>query len=164
MGWIDQHLEILRHPLLTLRGGNIRRATQLPLTCCCLHVQQQVVRLLAPLGVPQLTSSTDARPHPGWPPASRSVQDALAALPFSSRSSASSFFSRAICSSAVMPYFSSFCNPPRAVTRITSGATIQQGVPRGLQGPLAGCGARKPGRLPFPALLPHPAAAGGAEK
>src|SRR6266404_3546109 len=39
---------------------------------------------------------------------------------------------------------------------------IQQGVPRGLAGPLAGCGARKPGGLPGTALLPHPAAAGGA--
>jgi hypothetical protein len=83
----------------------MRHATQLPLTCCCLHVQQQVVRLLAPLGVPQLASSTYARPHPGWPPASRCVQDALAALPFSSRSSADSFFNWAICSSAVMALF-----------------------------------------------------------
>ena len=107
-------------------------------------------RLLAPLGVPQLASSTDARPPPGWPPASRCVQDALAALPFSSRSSASSFFSWAICSSAVMPYFSSFCNLPRAVTRITSGVTIQQGVPRGLQGPLAGCGVSPPFSLTPP--------------
>jgi len=29
---------------------------------------------------------------------------------------------------------------------------------------LAGCGARKPGGLPGTALLPHPAAAGGARE
>src|SRR5260221_6794465 len=99
MGWIDQHLEILRHPLLTLRGGNIRRATQLPLTCCCLHVQQQGLRPLAPLWVPPLTSSTDARPHPGWPPASKRVHDGPAGLPLSSSSSCRFLFCCANCSS-----------------------------------------------------------------
>jgi len=47
----------------------------------------------------------------------------------------------------------------------TSRVTLQQGVPRGQQGPLAGCGAAHLGDAKAsPAHLPHPAAAGGARE
>src|SRR5260221_11270207 len=59
-----------------------------------------------------------------------------------------------------LPFMSSFST--RFLIDSYKFVTSQQGVPRGLQGPLAGCGARKPGGLPGTALLPHPAAGGGA--
>src|SRR5258708_36017582 len=61
-----------------------------------------------------------------------------------------------------LPFMSSFST--RFLIDSYKFVTSQEGVPRGLQGPLAGCGARKPPRLPCPTFLPHPAAGGGARE